>query len=76
MIEWTIAGEVQIGSVNRPTFDKRMYLVWRRDDGTAGADVDTSGDKWDDLDMHFGSMADAKQWCEMHWATVGWEGKK
>lgn len=62
------------GYVDRPKVDQWQYLVMKIG-GVWVADVDNcdTGD-WQNLDIAFNTPEEAKQWCEIHWLTVGFEG--
>lgn len=62
------------GYVDRPKADQWQYLVMKIGEVWI-ADVDDwdTGD-WQNLDMGFDTLEEAKQWCEIHWLTVGFQG--
>ena len=58
------------GYVDRPGEDKWQYLVIKIGVDWI-ADVDNNKSEWQDLDIQFDTLEEAKQWCEIHWLTVG-----
>lgn len=61
------------GIVERSIPDKWMYSILRQAEDRYALLVDTTGRVWDNDDLEFTSLEDAKRWCEAHWMTVGFQ---
>lgn len=75
-IEWVKYMATYEGRVDRPIEDKVQYVIIKQFDGGIVVDTDMNGGKWGNVDIPFDTIEEAKQWCEMHWLCVGWQGGK
>lgn len=73
-IEWskTTWGHLR-GYVERKCLDSWQYVIYEHPNSWE-VDTDSTGKAWDRLGLCFSTLEEAKQWCEIHWITVGFQG--